>query len=202
MITILPIFLLFISASIAILTTIIMAAVYFRQRKAYHELQTEYDQLWERVLLHAEAMIKRAHYQALKIIDDSELISGEMKDQVRVALTEAEQRESAEYQKVMSTIQQQLTSESLHQLDQFTQQLIDQTKSTQQSLQEKSTQTQTALDTYFQERKQFIDQQLEQHIFQIIQTVLQKTTKQLLTPDQHEQLILEALQQARQEYVL
>lgn len=194
-------FFLVISSGIGIFTSVVLIMLYIRQNQANARLQEKYDQLWERVLLHAEALIKKAHNQAIKIIDESELVSAEMKQHIREALAAAEQRESEEYQVAMKQIQQKITSTSLQQLDEFTDKLIIETKKNEESLEKKSLAVQAELEKYLAERKSQIDAQLERQIFVVIQTVLEKVTGQLLSQDQQEQLILEALHQAQQKHV-
>ncbi len=195
-------FLLASSASIGIVTTVAMIMVYLRQRRSFTELETEYDKLWERVLLHSEAMIKKAHRHALKIIEDSEFISSDMKQHVREALVEAEQKEAEEYQKTMDQIQKKITSESVKQLHSFSTKLLEETKKNEQVLEKKTESVQAELEKYIQERKTELNSKLEEHIFKIVQSVLEDVSGKLLSQEQHEQLILEALQKAKQDHVL
>lgn len=196
------ILLLAISSGLSISITIVVVIMYRREHRIYQNLKQEYDSLWERVLLHAEAMIKRAHDQSLKIIENSELMSADMKEQFKTAFTEAEKRESAEYQKNLVEIQKKITSDSLKQFDAFTSKLIDETKKSQDLLGKKSVEVQAQLDEHLEQRKKELDQLLEQKIFLIVETVLQKVSGQLLTQAQHEELILDALHKAKEEHVL
>lgn len=203
MTTDLPVFfLLAFSAGLSIVISGITIWLYSRQHHQYVSLQADYDRLWERVLMHSEAMIKRAHKQALQIIEDSEFLTAQMKQQVKEALVEAEENEEAEYQKTLAQIQKKITHESMKHLEEFSASLLAETKKNEQNLEKRQQAAQQEIQTYLEQRKQQIEAELKSHIFSIIQSVLQKVTGQLLSQEQHEQLILDALQQAKEEHVL
>ncbi|OGV90337.1 hypothetical protein A2783_04215 [Microgenomates group bacterium RIFCSPHIGHO2_01_FULL_45_11] len=166
--------------------------------------------LWQEAQKEAHQIIAAAQANAAKIISDTQIISQEAKDRLDAELARITFEQTSQYQRVLTDLRTEVREAVTRLMKESHQQAIAETEAFHQSLKEEVARSRetvkTALTTfakgledeielYRQQRLQAIDK----NIFELVDSVTRRTLNKVLTKEEHEQIVIDALETAKKE---
>ncbi len=175
--------------------------LYFRLLRGYLKLQNEYGVLKEKTTKESQEILVHSNQQALEMLSQSKILTAEMKNKLSQILEETTKRESASYKGIIETVGKELKQESLAKVGQMSAELEKNRREVEGSLQQKVDALYVQAEKDVAELTKQKIEKLNNTLYAVVEDVLEKAGL-LLTHEDHEQLVLKALEEAKKNHGL
>ena len=175
------------------------AFFYFRLLRGYHVLRQKYLEIEQNTKQEVDELMKKTHQQAISTIEHSQVLSEEMKKQLTKSLQESAKQESDAYRQVITEVGREIKEESQEVMQDISQEIKQDAVEVQQDFQH---QLQVKYDEVNQEVEKYKQQRLsevDQHISEIIGQVIKEATGKIISLNDQQQLLIDALERAKNE---
>lgn len=194
---------------IATAAIVAFSIFYFRLLKGYNKLRLDHEKLEKELDEYGNVIAASSKEHIQKLVAHSQELSDELKTQLASLLEQQAQKEAGAYSDVVAKIGKELSAESKEQVQEFAISLQKEVKETEEEVSGKISAlydtTATEVGKMHEDAQKEIEAmkaavrtELEKHIYEIVQDVVKQSTGKLLSQEDHEGIVLEALQSSMQ----
>lgn len=181
---------------IGVSAVLAFAAFYYRLLKGYTLLRQDYVALEAKTKRDAAKVLEDSQQQAIRIIRESRVLSGELKEKLATILTAAAKSEGKAYEEVLEGVEEDLKRESLSKVDAFAKTLEKETVSSQQEIEKRLTSAYATVDAQVEMVKKAKLAKLDTQIAAIVTEVIAASTGKVLSLQDQDDWIRKALKDA------
>lgn len=181
---------------VGVAAVLAFAAVYFRLLRGYTALQADYDVMQKKLSEQASLLSQASAEQLKRMVADTHVVSESLKKELVGELRAQASKESSEYGTLMDEVGAAVQQQSLAEVKAFTQELATEAKSAEQEVSKNIAKLYDAAEADITAMRGELRATLEKEIYAIIGDVVKETTGKLLTREDHDHLVTEALTKA------
>lgn len=206
---------LLIAALLTALLGLVIGTVAFSYRqliKKYYHLKEEEDQRLHQARQAAQTIIAEANQKAQVMLAETGHFSDQLREDFVQEITHAKKIQDQHYQKLLQAIQsevnnlmqsisKEVTSQTSGQVETFMTSLQKQILSSQESVMAALKQDYQKVQTELKDYQQQMQKRLDHSVYQILASVASRVLGKTINLEEHEELVLDALNQAKREHL-
>ncbi len=169
---------------------IVAAVVYWHSRRKAEGMMRGAAAVREQGRQKAIALIEDARDRAVKIITSAQVSAESQRKEVKKELDKISAEQLRELQRTLANVSEGIQSSAVKEIDEFKQALEIEAVGAQRAVADKA-------EKYKDEQLAKVDRQ----IWEIIKTVAKEVTGKTVTPEDHKELVMQALQEAKKQHV-
>ncbi len=186
---------------------IAFAIFYFRLLRGYNKLRLDHEKLTKELDEYGNVLTATSKDQLQKLIAHSDELSAELKNKLSSLLESQAQKESGAYEQVVKQVGDSLQKESLTQVQAFATSLSKEVAASETQIREQiaglydetrqeTKKIQDDVSSQIHEMQKEAKKELTEHIYQIVEAVVQASTGKLLSRQDSEGIVLAELEKS------
>jgi F0F1-type ATP synthase membrane subunit b/b' len=191
----------------------IMAFAYYRILNKFYNLKEEdkklkilrdqkAQQLLELAQIKYQEIISGAHTKAQEIIGEAEIFKSESREEFKKELLAASKRESEDFKAMLLAVRQESVKAVSTELTSFRATLQEDLTREQSGLHERVEEEYKIAKSQVEVYKASLVTRVDESIYEIVKAISEKVMRRSLRLEEHEDLIIQALEEAKREHVL
>jgi len=191
----------------------IMAFAYYRILNKFYNLKEEdkklkilrdqkAQQLLELAQTKYQEIISGAHTKAQEIIGEAGIFKTQSKEELKKELLAASKRESEDFKAMLLAVRQESVKAASTELTSFRAALQEDLAREQSSLHERVEEEYKIANSQVEVYKASLVTRVDESIYEIVKAISEKVMRRSLRLEEHEDLIIQALEEAKREHVL